>query len=112
MRVHVSHVALLFNLWACGGNLTSTDTPAPANSKTPTFTDIQSAILNVYCISCHSADLSSYDEVSDYVTAGDSAGSQLYQKVASGDMPLGGPALSSDLQAKLQTWIDAGAKND
>ena len=131
MRSVFHTTCLVLSLSACGGNQTSTtDTPTPTTpqkssatsssstststtttTSVPAFTDIQNDILNVSCVNCHTA-FSSYDGISNYVVAGDSASSSLYTMTTSGRMPQGGTALSSDLQDKLKAWIDAGAKND
>jgi mono/diheme cytochrome c family protein len=51
-----------------------------------------------------------------YVTAGDAAGSLLYQKIAAAPMcgmrmPPGGMVAAADVD-KVKAWITAGAKND
>lgn len=127
MRSVFHTTCLVLSLSACGGNQTSTtDTPTTTTSQkssatsststtttttAPAFTDIQNTILNPSCVDCHNS-FSSYDGISNYVVAGDSASSSLYTMITSGRMPRGGAALSSDLQDKLKAWIDAGAKND
>lgn len=72
---------------------------------------------------CHDAvshaegvDLSSYDKIKSYVSAGNAANSKLYKVlVKSGDerMPLPPlPAFTADQIAKVQKWINQGAKNN
>ena len=125
---------LVFAIWSCEGNKTSTDsaattptTPAPAiptgstpaatTPAAPTFTELQSSIFNVYCTGCHNGtdgmtNFSKYSGVAAQVTAGDASNSALYTMVSSGQMPQGGPTLPSNLVSQVQAWINAGAKND
>jgi hypothetical protein len=90
----------------------------------PTFTQIYTQILVVYCAGsqCHdpgsasgvafSTQSSAYTSVSKYVTAGNGAGSSLYKTLSSGAMPQGKPKLSAANLALVQAWIDAGALNN
>lgn len=82
------------------------------------FADVQ-AIMNASCMPCHSAqgrrggyDLSTYEGIMTGVTAGNSAGSRIYQSIKSGRMPRNRPPLSADQQATIASWIDAGAKKE
>jgi hypothetical protein len=90
----------------------------------PTFTQIYTQILVVYCAGsqCHdpgsasgvafSTQSSAYTSVSKYVTAGNGTGSSLYKTLSSGAMPQGKPKLSAANLALVQAWIDAGALNN
>jgi hypothetical protein len=93
-------------------------------SAAPTFTQIYTSILVVYCSgnSCHNpgsqknvsfaSQSSAYSAVKSRVTAGNGAGSSFYMTVNSGSMPPGGPKLSAANLALLKAWIDAGALNN
>ena len=93
-------------------------------SPAPTFTQIYSSILVVYCSgsNCHNpgnqrnvsfaSQSSAYSSVKNLVTAGNGAGSSFYVTVNSGSMPPGGPKLSAANLALIKAWIDAGALNN
>jgi hypothetical protein len=93
-------------------------------SAAPTFTQIYTSILVVYCSgsNCHNpgnqknvsfaSQSSAYSAVKSRVTAGNGAGSSFYTTVNSGSMPPGGPKLSAANLALLKAWIDAGALNN
>lgn len=93
-------------------------------SAAPTFTQIYTSILVVYCSgsSCHNpgnqknvsfaSQSSAYSAVKSRVTAGNGAGSSFYMTVNSGSMPPGGPKLSAANLALIKAWIDAGALNN
>ena len=129
---------LLFTivLAACGGGAEPTQAPsgeaeateppaenepdagAPAGS--PGFSaDIQ-PIFDASCSGCHGSrasggvQLNSYENLmgSNVVTAGDSAGSVLWQVVDSGEMPKAGQPLSAEKVQLIADWINAGANND
>lgn len=90
----------------------------------PTFTQIYTTILVVYCAgsSCHnpgaadgigfSSQSSAYTAVRARVTPGNGTGSRFYTTVNSGSMPRGQAKLSADNLNKIKTWIDAGALNN
>ena len=90
-----------------------------------TFSVLNQNIIQPLCIACHSGptasqgiDLSSYSAMmaSGVVIAGNSTGSLIYQMVATGLMPQGGPTLSTaqrnEIVNEIGSWIDAGATND
>jgi len=93
-------------------------------SVAPTFTQIYTSILVVYCSgsNCHNpgnqknvsfaSQSSAYTAVKSRVTAGNGAGSSFYMTVNSGSMPPGGPKISAANLALLKAWIDAGALNN
>ena len=107
--------------------------PAPTQAPAPTeaaaasggavsFANDVLPIFKGSCVGCHGGSaglaLSSYDSLmagsanGAVINPGDAAGSRLFVKVQSGQMPRGGSKLSD---AKLQTirdWIDAGAQNN
>ncbi len=73
------------------------------------------------CMPCHGQnpkaglDLRSYETASKHrsITPGDSASSRLVRSIKGQGkaMPPGGPALKADEVAKIEAWINAGAKN-
>jgi len=90
----------------------------------PTFTEIYTSILTPNCSGnqCHnpgsqqgitfSSQSKAYTSVHNLVTPGNATGSTFYSVVDSGQMPPGGPKLSSvDLQT-IAAWINAGAPNN
>jgi mono/diheme cytochrome c family protein len=79
------------------------------------------------CVRCHGnsqasagINLESYDSLQasnlahghPIVIPGNPEGSHLFETVASGEMPLGGPRLPDSQIAILKAWIQNGAKND
>ncbi len=96
----------------------------PDGAAAPTFTEIYTTILTVYCAgaSCHNpgtqgsvsfaSQSSAYSAVSRRVTPGNGAGSAFYNTVNSGSMPRGAAKLSATNLAKIKAWIDAGALNN
>ena len=92
-------------------------------SAAPTFTQVYTTILVIYCSgsSCHNpgsqkdvsfaSQSSAYSAVKSRVTAGNGAGSSFYMTVNSGSMPPG-PKLSAANLALIKAWIDAGALNN
>jgi len=76
-------------------------------------------------VSCHGGahpsgktDLSGYDQLvhntqhTDLVTPGKPENSHLYEMVQNGEMPPGGPALSTTEVQAVSDWITAGAPNN
>jgi len=103
----------------------STDAgPSADGGSAPTFTQLYSSILSVYCGggACHNpgsqkgisfaSQSSAYSAVSSRVIPGDGEGSSFFYTVNSGNMPLGGPKLSAANLAMIRAWIDAGALDD
>jgi mono/diheme cytochrome c family protein len=91
---------------------------ADVSESASTYSSIN-AIIQTSCLQCHSGsgpgpgNFSSYSSLlaSGFVIPSDPQGSELYIQVANGDMPQGGPPLSSsDVQA-IYNWILAGAMN-
>jgi len=86
----------------------------------PTFSSINSNIIQTKCISCHGSPPSSGYNFSSYsallsagvVSPGNAAGSQFYIQVNAGLMPQGGPPLSSTEIQAIQDWINNGAQNN
>jgi mono/diheme cytochrome c family protein len=99
--------------------------PAPAGAiKVQTllsFADLQSNIFQPKCVQCHSSakasggvDLSSYVSIMgkfDLISPQNPEHSLVYTEVASGDMPDGGPPLSTNEVKAISDWILAGAPN-
>ena len=80
-------------------------------------------VLEQHCSKCHSGDsaqggldvrtragLLRGGSKGSAVIAGDSAKSLLYQRIAAGQMPLGGQPLSATVRDIIKQWIDQGAK--
>ena len=90
----------------------------------PTFSQIYTTILTPSCSGsqCHNpgsqrgitfaSQSSAYSSVKGLVTAGNASGSSFYVTVNSGQMPPGGPKLSTAALQMLAAWINAGALND
>lgn len=99
-------------------------TGGAGGSPAPTFTQVYTTVLVVYCSgsSCHdpgsqrgvsfSSQSNAYSAVRNLVTPGNGAGSSFYMTVNNGSMPPGGPKLSAANLALLKAWIDAGALNN
>jgi mono/diheme cytochrome c family protein len=140
-RLLVLVLLLSLVLAACGGGADATKAPASdtssetaateapaagsgsgsdASTGAPSYANDIQPILNASCSSCHGSrasggvQLNSYDNLmgSNVVTAGDSAGSILWQVVDSGIMPQVGKRLSAEQVQKIADWINAGANND
>jgi hypothetical protein len=102
----------------------STGTGGTGGSAAPTFTQVYTTILVVYCggSSCHnpgtqggvgfSTQSNAYNAVKSRVTPGNGAGSSFYTTVNSGSMPRGAAKLSAANLAMIKAWIDAGALNN
>ena len=91
-------------------------TPPATNA---TFQAVQTRILNVYCMACHSGtrpsagyNVSTYAGVMARVSAGNAARSAIYTEVSSNSMPASGGPLSTELKTLLRDWINAGAPNN
>lgn len=79
----------------------------------PSFDSLETAIFAPKCVQCHSqfASYSTMMATGD-VVADNPPASSLYNMVASGNMPQGGPPLSAgDIQA-IYDWIAAGALSE
>ena len=96
-------------LAACGGSKEAASPSAPMAIES--YQELNDNVLSGFCLRCHTGgarDLSSYDAVMRYVTAGNAEGSKLCQVVKSGSMPPGNP-LPQALQEALCGWIEKGA---
>ena len=106
---------------------TTTPTPAPTPvgggatppATTATFQAVQTRILNVYCMACHSGtrpsagyNVSTYTGVMRMVSAGNASRSTIYSEVSSNSMPASGGPLPTELKTLLRDWINAGALNN
>lgn len=95
--------------------------PNTDGGSTPSFTQIYTTVLTVYCAggACHNpgsqkgisfaSQSSAYSAVSNRVIPGDGEGSSFFYTVNSGTMPPGGPKLSATNLAMIRAWIDLGA---
>lgn len=93
-----------------------------ANPLSPTFSNVNSQIIQPMCISCHSTattanlntSLANYGAVLSTINLGSPSSSLIYQVTADRAMPQGAgsiPLSSSQLNLLLQ-WIEAGAPNN
>ncbi len=115
-------VLLLISTLGCNYR-TSKSTSGPANraESFQNYSDLSELIFRPKCMSCHGGasgsggvDLSSYAAMmsqSKLIVPGQPAQSGIYNEVASGDMPDGGPALSRAEVQAISNWIMAGAPN-
>lgn len=111
------------------GGLTGTGTGGAMGTggttgAAPTFTQIYTQILVVYCAGsqCHdpgsqhnvafATQSQAYSSVKSLVTAGNAANSSFYKTVNGGSMPPGGPKLSAANLQLIYDWINAGALNN
>lgn len=114
------HLAQVVNVTVTKANGASvTSTGGFTYTGTATYTLLTQKIFQVYCASCHMGgnasgglQLDVYSSISARVSAGNAAGSTLYQRVASDSMPQGGPALSTTEKNAIADWINAGANNN
>src|SRR5450432_3100565 len=107
-----------------GGGGSSAGGAGGTGGASPTFTQIYTTILKVYCggSNCHNpgsaggvgfaSQASAFSAVSSRVKAGNGAGSSFYNTVNSGAMPRGASKLSAANLALIKAWIDAGALNN
>jgi cytochrome c553 len=104
---------LSFILVSCGkpdgGDVTASDS---------TFSSINSRIIQASCVHCHPGigpyNFTSYSSLmaSGTIIPGNPLSSLFYIEVANGDMPEGGPPLSSSDVQSIYNWILAGATDD
>lgn len=92
--------------------------PTPPPNLQPTYSLLALNIFTPKCVICHgpggaesSKPLNSYAAIMGYVTAGNSSGSTLYQKISTGKMPPTGPLSQAEIQA-VGAWIQNGAPNN
>jgi hypothetical protein len=107
-----------------GGGGSSAGGAGGTSGTSPTFAQIYTTILKVYCAgsNCHNpgsaggvgfaSQASAFSAVSSRVKAGNGAGSSFYNTVNSGAMPRGASKLSAANLALIKAWIDAGALNN
>lgn len=86
---------------------------APAASGKVTFAEIQSQVLDPFCLRCHGDSggysFDSYENTMKAVVVGDSAASLLCTAQTEGYMPPRGAKPSAELVKMVCDWIDAGA---
>ncbi|MCY2968332.1 MAG: PSD1 and planctomycete cytochrome C domain-containing protein [Planctomycetota bacterium] len=106
----------------CGGTFgVAAEEPAAKDRKLSFETDI-APLLKARCVKCHSGDEPKgglrVASRRDLLRGGDSGpalrlaaaeSSLLWEKLASNEMPAGGPALTADEKGLLRTWINDGA---
>jgi uncharacterized membrane protein len=86
-----------------------------ASGSVVTFAEVNSRILQPYCVQCHANDpggvnLTTYAEAAMYVLSERPEFSIMYQVVSDDEMPKGGPALSPELKDLLLQWINDGVR--
>lgn len=93
--------------------------PPPVIDYEPTFASIKSKIYDVKCARCHTGtdnesgiDLTGYDNFKIFIAEGSPDDSPIYLDVMSGNMPKGGPMLSTKEIEAIETWIINGALNN
>jgi len=107
-----------------GGLTGSGGVSGTGGAAAPTFTQVYTQILVVYCAGskCHNpgaqsnisfaTQASAYSSLQKLVVPGNGAGSSFYKTVNSGAMPQGQAKLSAANLALIEAWIDAGALNN
>ena len=132
LKIGMMFLLMGFTFWVCGCG-TSDDTTdemggivdGSAGSGVSFQNDVLPILTQRCALSgCHVAggprgiDLRSYESVLEggqrgaIVVAGDAAGSEIVNQIATGNMPPGGPPLE-DAQVQLITdWINDGAENN
>ena len=129
IRIGMAFLLMGFALWVCGCGTSDDGTDGVVNGETGSGVSFQSEVLPILtqrCAlsGCHVAggprgiDLRTYESVLQggqrgaIVVAGNAAGSELVNQIATGNMPPGGPPLD-DAQVQLITdWINDGAENN
>ena len=106
-----------------GGVLTpvdSTNNPTNCDPDTVYFVNEILPMITSNCAQagCHDAitraegvRLDAYNYIKAYTKAGSASTSKLYKEIANGNMPPNG-SMTADQKAKLQKWINQGAKNN
>ncbi len=85
------------------------------NAPVATFSQVSQILANSSqpCVTCHSAELASYDAlVTAWVTPNNADTSPLYIRTEDGSMPRNGTPLSADDVATIRSWINGGAIDD
>ncbi|PWU17975.1 MAG: hypothetical protein C5B49_07910 [Bdellovibrio sp.] len=93
---------------------TSSSSGSSGYSNPPTFSEINSQIIQPNCLVCHSSGtytFTTYDTLiaGGVVKSGSPSTSTLYLDVSSGKMPQGGTPLSTTDVNAIDNWISAGA---
>lgn len=96
-----------------------TPAPTPAPTLEATYQSLRANIFVPKCLACHGAQgaqggvrLDTFTNVRREVNVNNPASSDLYQALASGDMPQGGPPLASSEVVTVLQWIQNGALNN
>ena len=104
--------------WIASGDVAASKPTAPGPLP-PTFANIESKILQVRCVMCHSGpkpkgqvSLDTYEGVMKTVDVSSPEESSIYVQTYSGMMPPRGDLLTTDEQKALLTWIKEGALNN
>ncbi len=109
----LSSVASLAILQACGkpGGGAADSLAANSSAQTIDYAYVNQTIIQPKCMSCHSSSFASYQAAlsSGMVVPNSLAQSGLYTSTKSGQMPKGGPSLSTAELATIAAWIQNGA---
>lgn len=88
-------------------------------SGTATYSLLKEKIFTPICSVCHSGpsapngfEVLVYSSILSRISPGDAAASLVWQKVDSGEMPDGGPALSTTEVDSIADWINAGGADN
>ena len=129
LKIGMMFLLMGFTFWVCGCGTSDDGTGGVVGGETGSGVSFQNDVLPILtqrCAlsGCHVAggprgiDLRSYESVLEggqrgaIVVAGDAAGSEIVNQIATGNMPPGGPPLE-DAQVQLITdWINDGAENN
>ena len=101
-----------------GGATSSDRAKIIVQVQTPTFTEINTTILQPKCVNCHGAvnpkgnyAVDNYINTIKGVAPGNPNASALYLRSADGSMPPGNPLTSAEYE-KIRLWILDGAQNN
>ena len=76
-----------------------------------TYSDINRVVISQKCIQCH-ASLATHGGLLAIVSPGSARGSELYEVVVEGSMPMQSPPLSDKEISAIEQWINSGAGNN
>ena len=106
-------------------DVTPQPTATPGGASNVSFSTDVGPIFSQRCVQCHGGQAGLYLETYDLlwataidrgvIVSGDPEGSILLRRIRGEiqpSMPLGGPALSSEQIAAIETWIRDGASNN
>ena len=131
MRMIMALLLAAFTIWVCGCDTTDDDTGdgGVIDTSTGSVVSFQNDVLPILtqrCAvpGCHVAggprgiDLRTFESVLEggqrgtIVVAGNAAGSEIVNQIATGNMPPGGPPLEDAQVQFITDWINDGAENN